>query len=217
MALDFEASSTDRLYWTVDSPPSLPVTLATWVNYDDTGVSSRAFSIGDSGNVHHCSIGVQGDDAHIAQHWDGTQAVDTTGTRSSGVLYHLCGVFRSTTDREIAIDGALSGSAVTTSQNAITLNRIAISVSADSTPSPDINGKISESAVWDVALTAAEIATLASGYSPLFVRPASLIFYFPGINLSDVNRISGITLSTFGDPLNAPVRVWQLRPVVHEA
>jgi hypothetical protein len=58
------------------------------------------------------------------------------------------------------------------------------------------DAKIAESAIWNVALTAAEIATLAAGYSPLFVRPQSLVFYAPIIR--ELNNLKGGVLTNNG-------------------
>ena len=41
------------------------------------------------------------------------------------------------------------------------------------------SGMIAEVGIWDVALTDIEMAMLAAGYSPLFIRPASLVQYWP--------------------------------------
>lgn len=41
------------------------------------------------------------------------------------------------------------------------------------------NGTIAEAGIWNVALTDAEIASLAAGFTPGQVRPQSLTFYAP--------------------------------------
>jgi hypothetical protein len=40
-------------------------------------------------------------------------------------------------------------------------------------------GGIAEAAIWSVALTADEVASLASGAAPFMIRPASLVLYAP--------------------------------------
>ena len=45
-----------------------------------------------------------------------------------------------------------------------------------------MDGQIGEVGMWNVALTAAEILVLAAGYSPLLVRPESLVSYVPLVN-----------------------------------
>lgn len=56
-----------------------------------------------------------------------------------------------------------------------------------------------EWAVWDVALTAAEVASLAKGFAPSLIRPASLVNYWPIIGKYspeiDVAGGGGLTLT----------------------
>lgn len=46
-------------------------------------------------------------------------------------------------------------------------------------------GGIAECAVWDIGLTAAEMAALAKGFSPLLIRPTSLVAYWPILGNND--------------------------------
>ncbi len=46
-------------------------------------------------------------------------------------------------------------------------------------PAVFFSGTLAEIGVWDVTLTTIEMAMLAAGYSPLFIRPASLVQYWP--------------------------------------
>lgn len=50
------------------------------------------------------------------------------------------------------------------------------------------DGKIAEIGIWNVALTDAEIASLAKGFSPALVRPQSLQGYWPLDGKSTVER-----------------------------
>lgn len=65
------------------------------------------------------------------------------------------------------------------------------------------NGSIAEPAIWNAALTDAEIASLAAGFTPDQVRPQSLSLYAPLIrNLADlrlgrtITNVGGATVST---------------------
>ena len=50
-----------------------------------------------------------------------------------------------------------------------------------------LNGRLAECAIWNVALTDAEIASLAKGFKPTRIRPQSLVFYAPLLrNLQDL-------------------------------
>jgi hypothetical protein len=55
------------------------------------------------------------------------------------------------------------------------------------------DGRIAEVALWNVALTAAEIAALAKGVSPLLVRPKNLAAYYPlwGVGAAGEPDLSG--------------------------
>jgi hypothetical protein len=57
-----------------------------------------------------------------------------------------------------------------------------------------LNGRIAEVGIWNVALTAAEIASLADGMTCDKVRPQSLVFYAPLVrDLQDVR--GGLTIT----------------------
>jgi hypothetical protein len=57
-----------------------------------------------------------------------------------------------------------------------------------------MGGQIAEVGIWNVALTAAEIASLADGMTCDKVRPQSLVFYAPLVrDLQDVR--GGLTIT----------------------
>ena len=104
-----------------------------------------------------------------------------TNISASGVWGHACGVFASSTSRIVYSNGS-AGSEETTDNDASPQNWNALYIGAryvSGTLSLYHTGVIAEPAIWSVALTADEISLLASGYSPLFVRPQSLVFYAP--------------------------------------
>ena len=56
------------------------------------------------------------------------------------------------------------------------------------------DARIAECGIWNAALTAAEIASLAKGMTPDKIRPQSLVFYAPLVrNLQDVKGGLAIT------------------------
>ena len=65
------------------------------------------------------------------------------------------------------------------------------------------DGGIAEAAAYDAALSAADIAALAAGFSPLLVRPDKLIGYWPlggGYFPATVNPIGSTSLSVNSSP-----------------
>jgi hypothetical protein len=69
-----------------------------------------------------------------------------------------------------------------------------------STSSQHFTGAIAEAAIWSTNLDTAEIAALATGYSPLLIRPANLIFYVPLIRDNDEDIVGGLSLTANGTP-----------------
>jgi len=66
-------------------------------------------------------------------------------------------------------------------------------------------GEMAECGLWNAALTTAEIDSLNAGFSPLLIRPGSLVGYWPlGGAFSDyIDPIGSNTLSATGDPTAA--------------
>lgn len=68
-----------------------------------------------------------------------------------------------------------------------------IRVGEASNGSGDRDGRVAELAFWDVVLTDPEIIALSKAYSPLLIRPASLIFYASliGRNSPELDIVGG--------------------------
>lgn len=67
------------------------------------------------------------------------------------------------------------------------------------------DGRVAEAAIWNVALTASEVAALAKGVSPLQIRPASLQAYWPliGRQSPEPDWVGGFNLTLTNAPANA--------------
>jgi hypothetical protein len=108
-----------------------------------------------------------------------TTALATASAPVVGQWQHLAAVFASSTGRTAYRNGA-AGSENTTSlspvrtPNACLVGRLPSTINANW-----FNGDIAHVAIWSASLTAGEIASLASGASPLLVRPDSLAAYWP--------------------------------------
>ena len=125
----------------------------------------------------------------------------TSITYGTGEWRHGAAVFASESSRIAYHNGTASTEGTTT----VTLNTLE-SLSIGSLHGRDgvdqwtneYDGRIFWPAVWDVALTASEVASLAAGYCPLLVRPQSLIFFAPfgGLDPQGVHDVvAGATAS----------------------
>lgn len=173
----------------------LPITICAWGNADSTAVNNNAATISSEGASTF---------EHIALNWRGTAAGDpiraqqttenggfvtgiaeTSTGYSVGVWHHGCAVLSTTTSRSAYIDGGSKISDTTSVAYPSSLDRTSIATvwggaSADVRGAP-FGGLIAEVGYWNVALTDAEVATLAKGYAPPCVRRASLLAYYPMI------------------------------------
>ena len=108
---------------------------------------------------------------------------------------HGCAVFTSTTSRTIYLNGGSSATNTTlVSTNANTVDKTAIGCLGRSTSVAFFQGRVAEVGIWNVALTAAEVASLAKGMTCDKVRPQNLVFYAPLVrNLID--QKGGLTIT----------------------
>lgn len=140
----------------------------------DTAVDTTYFSIFMTGTV-------GGDPILVRSRNTASGAADaaTTSGFSANVWHHVAGVWTSSTSRTAYIDGG--NTATNTDSRAVT--------GIDTTsfgafillagPQLFMDGKTAECGIYNVALSADEVATLAKGFAPPCVRRASLLAYYP--------------------------------------
>ena len=197
MAFNFTATSTQYLS-TASAPASgTPMTIACWCKTTAfTNVAGRAaVSVGVANGTHRNQINVNNTNAQLfAIGASGTGQSANIALGGNNVLFHYAGVFESSTSRTAYINGVVGATNTTNigSQNAA--NTITIGARWNGSLGNYYNNDISEVGIWNVALTAAEIASLAGGMTCDKVRPQSLVFYAPLVrNLQDVK--GGLTIT----------------------
>jgi hypothetical protein len=176
------------------SPPvtGTPFTLSVWV-YAPT-LNSRFVINMANGESYH-SLLYLSDGTAIARSFvsgDGSfNGQSTTSGFTAAAWHHLCGVWTSNANRQIYLNGS-SGTANTTTKNVGTLT------SASAAASTGVH-YIADIGIWNVALTAAEIASLAKGFSASRVRAASLLHYMPLVRARQEVK-TGAALTDVGTP-----------------
>lgn len=134
-----------------------------------------------------------------------SNAAGSTGQSDTSTGYtqqqweHAAGKYSSSVSRRAYLNGspATENTASRTPSNALHITIGAIRYIE--TITEFANANISEVALWNVALTDDEIASLAKGFKPTRIRPQSLIFYAPLIrDLKDWR--GGLTIT----PANSP-------------
>jgi len=103
----------------------------------------------------------------------------------------------SATDRAVYIDGGSKGTnATSNTPSGLASTRLG----KDHDNNNALDGRIGEGAIWNVALTDAEVARLAKGIHPFKVRPANIVAYWPlwGRNSPEPDCVGGFNLTVTG-------------------
>lgn len=178
------------------------LTLAGWFNFSNITADHCIVSVCDSGSAtnyfHVVAAGsVAGDPIQAAARSNSANGFTATSTGySANTWQHAAGVFSSTTGRASYLNAGSSGSN-STSVTPANLNRTGIGVRNGSSRTAFAAGMIAEVAIWNVALTTAELEALAAGHPPHKVRLAGLVRYWPLVN-NTICMISGTSLTNTG-------------------
>lgn len=181
MARLFTPANNDRLTVSAAAATALPLTLAGWGRCADTTSARCLLSLSDGANDNAwIKVGFRGDlsgDPVTAEARQGGTAQSASGY-SANTWVHICGVFVSATSRTAYLNGENTGTNATSGSPA-GLNFMSIGLRSGNTSAELMNGRIAHAAIWNVDLSAAEIAALAKGINPLRIRPQALIGYWP--------------------------------------
>ena len=180
---------------------STPLSFACWFNTTNTTAIQALMCVnataGTERHVLYARGDVAGDPIRMQSSTGTAGNADTTSGYSSGIWTHACGVVSSSSSRTAYING---GSSATNSTNVPFSNALVqASIGAqrfNAFPSGTsfTTGLIAEVGIWNVALTAAEIASLAKGMTCDKIRPQSLVFYAPLVrDLIDQKAARAIT------------------------
>jgi hypothetical protein len=197
----YEFNGTSQSLQTASAPVStLPITMACWFNStSDTSAQtliSIANSTGAFGGARLIAEGSQAGDPIRADYTSvGTAFARTTSGYTANNWHHACGVYTSTSSRSAYLDGGSSATDTSFILTEFASNALTIAGRLNNgTIGLFAVGRIAEVGIWNAALTAAEIASLAKGMTCDKVRPQNLKFYAPLIrNLQDVK--GGLTIT----------------------
>ena len=177
MARNFVSASSQYLEHAAAIHTTYPFTMVSWVSL--------------TGSQLHCLT--QYDNSGLTKRWEvllTTAAIyafqQNTGSGSASMLvtpgsswHHCGGVFEANNNRTVYYDGSSANDTTNATGNMSAVNTTAIGRGCVGGTQSYGDGYVAEAAIWSVALTAAEMTLLARGFSPRFVRPASLVAYWP--------------------------------------
>lgn len=156
-------------------------------------------SLGGSVSSHFAQLAARASNGKVMFNVnDGSGTVAETSTPfSTGVWEHYCAVEAAADDRRVYLNGGSKGTDATSKTP--TLDRTAIGAILRSSAAGYWSGFLSLPTVWSVALSDAEVASLAAGAPPESIRPESIVSAWDldsGGGLYD--RFGQLTLSATG-------------------
>ena len=204
MALSFDGSD-DYLTQTVSlfsgSSTSYNWTLAAWVRPDDKHEGTVIGADNGSGNLGRFSLFSLSNGRFALRRKAGyINTPDTDYDNSNTTWFHVAGVWTYGV-RGLYVNGSVEVSQ--TSNISIDPSNATIFNIGRDHSGKYWNGGIAEAAAYNAVLSAADIASLAAGFSPLLVKPDKLIGYWPlggGYFPATVNPIGSTSLSVNSSP-----------------
>lgn len=200
-ALDDKINLGDHADFSPHAGASGQMTVFAWVkNNADTGDRQWIVTKG-TGSNYEFAIYLGSSETFSCNIWNlgGDDRMNASGTTvfSIGDWHAVaCTYNRETPRMDVFVDGVSEANDTTSAgDSADGTSDLLIGARGDSA-NFFLNGTVSEVAMWDVALTDAEILSLSTSRvkrMPLQVRPASLVFYLPLDDISDGVSADGAT------------------------
>ena len=186
---------------------SYPFTMAAWFKApQDRSADWQGFVLSDGSETNRYGMGP-------ARYGRWAIYRITVEKRTSGTYYsdtsendwrHSTAVFNAQNSRELFLDGSsvMTDGGNIGSTTLTDADIVGIGYGPTNSANALYKGNMAECGLWSVALTAAEISALSAGFSPLLIRPGSLVGYWPlgGAYPDYSDQVGSSTLSATGDP-----------------
>jgi len=183
---DTEAAANEPFTVSIWFKPDNVTAMCSLFEEDDTG-GGNMFLLDAAGNV-------AGDPIRCLAYKAGWAVASTTSGYAAGSWQHACGVWTADDSRSVYLDGGSKGTN-TASKTVTGITQMLVGRYGANY----FDGKLAELAVWDVALSDAEVANLAAGTNPTSVQADHLVGYWP--LLTDANDdIGSNNLTLAGSP-----------------
>ena len=203
-----------------------PFTVSVWFYSYNVTTDSYLWSQGDQSSANAYGLHLNG---HLAGDYVGMfsyaaggdfKEANTTTGYSADTWHHACGVIDSSRNIAVYLNGGSKGTQTPTTGTPGGLDNTVLGALQYVNPAlaNHLYGALAEVAGWSAVLTDAEVAVLARGYSPLFVRPQSLVAYWPTIGRTspEIDLVSsyGLTLGNAPAVANHPRIIYPTSPQV---
>lgn len=212
MARLFDSTAEECLEFATPPVTAVPITIACFMRRNTSSTSRTLVAFDSASTTDRFRMGISDSNEPFAQVSNGS----TTGTAihatqtTLGQWHHVCSVFSSTSSRKIYLDGGTPTThSAYYSVSGINGVRLGAWQEGSSGLSRFFSGDLAEVAVWDVALSDAEVAQLAQGHSPLSLthRLRHLVIYQDLVRALNRPRI-GPDTSAYGTDVSEHCRMY---------
>ncbi len=177
MARAFDGSSYLR-YASGAPVTAAPLTIAAWCLCDN-GDSGSVVALTNGTLDNEFYVDVFGGDLYVAAKQAGLKnEASGPSSFSASAWRHFAGVFASTSSVYAFING-VKGTQATTARTPASINEVTVGTAAAGGNNLSSGTAAAEVGIWNVALSDAEVLSLAQGAFPSEVQAASLVFYAP--------------------------------------
>jgi hypothetical protein len=202
MARNFVRTSSQYLSNANAVVAAAPCSMACWFNTADLTNTKVWMGIEDAALSHKFVMFSTGSDTILAG-TGGTEGFSSagSGTFSDNIWNHACAVYASSSSRLAYLNGT-PGAANTATRTPASLSQTLIGGEVSASFA---DGDMAEAAIWNVALSAADVVALATGVSPLLVQPDGLVAYWPLLGRHDpeIDRVGGFNMTLNAAPIAA--------------
>lgn len=185
-----------------------PCSISFFANQTSAVQGSTFLSIGNAAGTRGMEFrwsGLGGTGVFFDSYGATTVASTASGiTLTNGAWSHLAAVETSNSSHALFVNGPSNKFTTATDVGAHT-GIDSFSIAQGPWGGAFYDGAIAEVGMWNVALTDDEVAALANGYSPLLIRPTSLVQYWPlfGNDSPELDRFKNSNNLTL---VNAPTK-----------
>lgn len=193
MSYNFTAASTQ--YLSATNPVSAaPFTVAAWARVANTTGSKAIVSLNQNSGTNRFVLYVSGANLSFFVNDSGGFTQPQAGNVSANTWFHACAVEAALNDHRLFRDGA-NKNTTSGARTPVSINAVNVGTDRNNNNNTSLwGGQIAEVGIWNIALTDAEVASLAKGMTCDKVRPQSLVFYAPLVrDLIDVK--GGLTIT----------------------
>ena len=202
----FDDGSSEYLENTTAAPVlAVPLTMAAWFYCDDvtTWANRSILSVQDKDSaVDFFQLRLRTGDQNVvrATTRDSSNTVnaDSTSQFIVNTWYHGAAVFSAVDARAAYLQGSNKGTE-STSVTPVNLDSVSVGRVGDSSPDQYMSGGIFLAALWNAALTDADVALLAAKWAPMCVRPESLVAVW-ALTMNDDDWLGNFDLTAFNTP-----------------